>query len=40
MEKDILLWDNDPYAPENHVYRVKEFYSRGKANIRMLRLLS
>ncbi|MCX8029632.1 MAG: polyamine aminopropyltransferase [Brevinematales bacterium] len=23
MEKDILFFDQDPYAPENHIYRVK-----------------
>jgi len=31
MEKDILLWDNDPYAPENHVYRVKRILFSGKS---------
>jgi len=31
MEKDILLWDNDPYSPENHVYRVKKILFSGKS---------
>ncbi len=39
MEKDILLWDNDPYSPENHVYRVKKILFSGKSQYQEVKVV-
>ncbi len=39
MEKDILLWDDDPYAPENHVYRVKKILFSGKSKYQDIKVV-
>lgn len=31
MDKDIVFFDQDPYAPENHIYRVKNILFSGKS---------
>ncbi len=39
MERDILFFDNDPYAPENHVYRVKNILFQGQSKYQEIKVL-
>lgn len=39
MEKDIIFFDQDPYAPENHIYRVKNILFSGKSEYQDVKVL-
>ncbi|MEN2998028.1 MAG: polyamine aminopropyltransferase [Brevinematia bacterium] len=39
MEKDIVFFDKDPYAPENHIYRVKDILFSGKSEYQEIKVL-
>ncbi|MGC8963843.1 MAG: polyamine aminopropyltransferase [Brevinematia bacterium] len=39
MEKDIVFFDQDPYAPENHIYRVKSILFSGKSDFQEIKVM-
>ncbi|MFN4244754.1 MAG: polyamine aminopropyltransferase [Brevinematia bacterium] len=39
MEKDIVFFDQDPYAPENHVYRVKNILFSGRSEYQEIKVV-
>lgn len=39
MEKDIVFLDQDPYAPENHIYRVKNVLFSGRSEYQDIKVI-